>query len=166
MTTHQDLDATNPSKRSGRTHRARIRRSITGATLVGLGAVGGSYAAAATRAFASTRAPSLTTTAKSAAPLGGRLKPPRAPFPMSGTVTAIGSSSVTIGTTTYAVDANSDIDKNGESTLSALSVGDVVHFSSVTTNGVVTINRLHAGSETLDRPGRPPRGAPRADTRG
>ena len=80
-------------------------------------------------------------------------------LPDSGTVTAVGTSSVTIGTTVYAVDSNSDIDKNGESTLSALAVGDAVRFSTVTNNGVVTIAILHAGSEALDMPsGNPPTG--------
>jgi hypothetical protein len=79
-------------------------------------------------------------------------------LPDKGTVTAVGTSSVTIGTTVYAVGSSSDIDKNGESTLSALAVGDAVHFSTVTTNGVVTIAILHAGSEALDRPAGPPGG--------
>ena len=159
MTTPQVVDATNSPKPSRVVHRSRIRRSIAGATLVGLGAVGGSYAAAATGAFASTHSPGHSTTTKPAIPLAGRLKPPGAPLPMSGTVAAVGTSSVTIGTTTYAVDSNSDIDKNGESTLSALSVGDAVRFSIVTTNGVVAIDKLHAGSEALDRPPGGPMGA-------
>jgi hypothetical protein len=74
----------------------------------------------------------------------------------SGTVTAVGSSSLTIktssGTTTYAVVANSDIDKNGEAQLSALAVGDAVTFDSVTQGSTPTIAHLHAGSESLDRP--------------
>jgi hypothetical protein len=79
----------------------------------------------------------------------------------TGTVPAVGASSVTIqtssATTTYAVTASSDIDKNGESSLSALAVGDAVRFSTVTTNGTVTIDRLHAGTESMNAPqGGPP----------
>jgi hypothetical protein len=75
----------------------------------------------------------------------------------SGTVSAVGSASVTItassGTaTTYAVGANSDIDKNGEAALSNLAVGDKVTFNSVTSGTTKTIAHLHAGNETLDRP--------------
>jgi Cu/Ag efflux protein CusF len=77
----------------------------------------------------------------------------------SGTVTAVGSSSVTIkttsGTTTYQVTANSDIDKDGEAKLSDLKVGDAVRFSSTTVNGQQVIIVLHAGNEALNRPSRP-----------
>jgi hypothetical protein len=68
-------------------------------------------------------------------------------------VTAVGSSTVTIktstGTTTYQVDSNSDIDKNGEAQLSSLKAGDAVRFS-VKDGNVIDI--LHAGDEALDRP--------------
>jgi Cu/Ag efflux protein CusF len=74
---------------------------------------------------------------------------------LSGTVTAVGSSTVTIktssGTTTYTVNAKSDIDKNGEAKLSDLKVGDSVRFSTTTTGGNV-IAILHAGDEALDQP--------------
>src|ERR1700681_1697537 len=74
----------------------------------------------------------------------------------SGTVTAVTSSDITIktstATTTYAVTSSSDIDKNGEATLSALAVGDAVTFSTVSTATNPTIDKLHAGNETLDRP--------------
>ncbi len=74
----------------------------------------------------------------------------------TGTVTAVGASSVTIkessGTTTYAVDANSDIDKNGEAKLSDLKAGDGVRFSVVTVSGKKTIGILHSGDEALNRP--------------
>src|SRR6266516_462627 len=73
----------------------------------------------------------------------------------SGTVTAVGSSSVTIktssGTTTYQVTANSDIDKNGEAKLSDLKVGDAVRVSARTVNGQQVIVVLHAGNEALNR---------------
>jgi hypothetical protein len=83
-------------------------------------------------------------------------------LPLSGTVTAVGASTVTIGTTIYTVSSTSDIDKNGESTLSSLAVGDAVTFSTVTSGSVTSIDKLHAGNETLDRPtgsGTPPTGA-------
>jgi hypothetical protein len=67
-------------------------------------------------------------------------------------VTAVGRSTVTIGSTTYTVSTASDIDKNGESTLSSVTVGDAVTFSTVTSGGTTSIDKLHAGSEALDRP--------------
>jgi hypothetical protein len=82
----------------------------------------------------------------------------------SGTVTAVGSSSVTIkssaGTVTYAVTSASDIDKNGEAQLSDLAVGDAVTFDTTTSNGQTIIDKLHAGDEAKDRPAGPPAGAP------
>ena len=51
---------------------------------------------------------------------------------LSGTVTAVGTTTVTIktstATTAYTVTTSSDIDKNGEATLSALTVGDAVTY--------------------------------------
>jgi hypothetical protein len=74
---------------------------------------------------------------------------------LSGTVTAVSSSTVTIktstATTVYAVTSASDIDKNGEATVSALVVGDKVTFSVNSTNAK-QIDKLHAGDETKDRP--------------
>lgn len=71
-------------------------------------------------------------------------------------MTAVGSSSVTIktasGTTQYAVTTSSDIDKNGEAKLSDLKVGDAVTFSTTTVSGKSTIDKLHAGNESLDAP--------------
>jgi hypothetical protein len=73
----------------------------------------------------------------------------------SGTVTAVGTSSVTIktstGTTTYSVTSNSDIDKNGEATLSTLAVGDAVTFG-VDSANAKQIDKLHAGDEAKNRP--------------
>jgi len=73
----------------------------------------------------------------------------------AGTVTGVGAKSVTIksgsATKTYAVDANSDIDKNGEAKLSDLKAGDAVHFA--VRPGTSTIAVLHAGDEALNRPG-------------
>jgi hypothetical protein len=74
---------------------------------------------------------------------------------LSGTVTAVGSSTVTIktsaATTTYKVDSNSDIDKNGEASLAKLAVGDAVTFS-VDSSASTTIDKLHAGNEALNKP--------------
>ena len=77
---------------------------------------------------------------------------------LGGTVTAVdpAKSTVTIksgsATTTYAVDSNSDIDKNGEATLADLKVGDAVAFNAVTISGKATIAILHSGDETKNRP--------------
>jgi hypothetical protein len=85
-------------------------------------------------------------------------------LPLTGTVTAVGTSSVTIktssGTTEYAVDSKSDIDKNGEAKLSDLKVGDAVRFGTVTTNGKITIDKLHSGDEAKNRPQGAPPGGP------
>ncbi len=84
----------------------------------------------------------------------------------TGTVTAVGSNSVTIktgnGTTTCGVTAASDVDKNGEAQLSDLKVGDEVRFTTTTANGATIIDKLHAGDEAKDRPAAPPSGAPTA----
>jgi len=87
-------------------------------------------------------------------------------LPLSGTVTAVEpdgngtTGSVTIktpsGTKTYTVNSNSDVDKNGESQLSKLVVGDAVTFS---VNGT-TIDKLHAGDDAKDAPTGPPPAAP------
>jgi|SRR5947209_8840012 len=72
----------------------------------------------------------------------------------AGAVTAVGTKSVTIksasGNKTYSVDANSDIDKNGEAKLSDLKAGDAVRFGVLP--GTSTIAVLHAGDEARDRP--------------
>jgi hypothetical protein len=74
---------------------------------------------------------------------------------LSGTVTAVGTTSVTIktstATTAYSVTSSSDIDKNGEATLSALAVGDAVTFS-VDSSNSKQIDKLHAGDETKNLP--------------
>ena len=79
----------------------------------------------------------------------------------SGTVTAVGSASVTIktstGTTTYSVTSFSDIDKTARRNW-ATSSGDTVQFSTETLNGATVIDKLHAGDETKDRPAGPPAG--------
>jgi hypothetical protein len=74
---------------------------------------------------------------------------------LSGTVTAVGKSSVTIktatATTEYSVTTTSDIDKSGEATLSNLVVGDKVSFS-VASSNAKQIDKLHAGDETKNMP--------------
>ncbi len=73
---------------------------------------------------------------------------------LSGTLAAVGTSSVTIttatGTTEYAVGTSSDIDKNGEAALSNLAAGDAVTFS-VDAANAKQIDRLHAGDEAKNR---------------
>lgn len=75
---------------------------------------------------------------------------------MSGTVTGVGPSSVTVqtssATTTYDVTSSSDIDNNGEAQLSSLAVGDAVCFSTDKVSGKAVIDKLHAGTESLDMP--------------
>ena len=74
---------------------------------------------------------------------------------LSGTVTAVGSVSVTIktatATTAYTLPSTVDIDKNGEAALSAIAVGDAVTFSVQDTNAK-QIDKLHAGDEAKNMP--------------
>ena len=158
MTSDNEVAETAPSNKWASKPPRRMKRALFGASLVGMGIAGGGYLAAGPLASASTQT-STTTTATSppeGGPPGGRLM-----LQQSGTVTAVGTSSVTIGSTVYAVDSSSVIVKNGEFGLSNLAVGDTVRFNSVTTSGVVTITMLRAGSEALDRPAGPPGGGPR-----
>jgi hypothetical protein len=82
--------------------------------------------------------------------------------PLSGTVTALDVTGKTVtiktsnGTTTYKVDAQSDVDKNGEAQLSDLKAGDAVRFA--VRPGTSTIAVLHAGDEAKDRPAMRPGG--------
>ena len=164
MTTdHEATDSTAPKERALRTP-SRMKRTLLGASLVGMGLAGGGYlaagplASAATNANTTKAAANASTTHPHGRPLGA--PPSRMALSKTGTVTAVGTASVTIGGTVYAVDSSSDIDKNGKAALSDLAVGDAVRFSTVTTSGVVTVAVLHAGSEALDRPAGPPgRGA-------
>jgi len=77
---------------------------------------------------------------------------------LSGTVTAVTATTVTIktstATTTYTVTSASDIDKNGEATVSSLAVGDAVTFS-VDSTTPTQIDKLHAGDETKNMPQAP-----------
>ncbi|HEY5025029.1 MAG TPA: hypothetical protein VII76_08640 [Acidimicrobiales bacterium] len=132
---------------------------MSGFALLGVGAVGGGIASTAMSASA---APTTTTTgttgtagsstSSTTAPTSGRQRPGTPPgpaLPLQGTITAVGASSATIKTSsdteTYEVTSSSDIEKNGKSTLSALAVGDMVGFSTVTTDGTTAIDTLVAG---------------------
>ena len=68
--------------------------------------------------------------------------------PQTGTVTAVGSDTVTIktstATTTFSTTSTSRIDKNGKATLADVKVGDTVFFSTTTDGGTV-IAALHDG---------------------
>jgi hypothetical protein len=153
-------------------HRIRGRTSVWLSTvLVGTGLVSGAILGSTLTAGASTSsstsgAATVSSTgssnsAGSSTSSGSPAGPPNAAYkglPDTGTVTAIGSNTVTIGGKTYAVTSSSDIDKNGEASLSSLAVGDSVTFSTVSSASTPTIDKLHAGNETLDRPAGPPPG--------
>jgi Cu/Ag efflux protein CusF len=185
MDTDREPDADSEPSPDPRRRRRVPRALAAGLGLVGLGAVAGGIATAATTAGAATTTISSSAPTSSPAPPGasssatsstttpsgspsassptapgsgslGSAPPGAMALPLSGTVTAVGSSDVTIrtstGTTTYTVTSSSDIDKNGEATLSDLAAGDAVTFSTVTTNGTTSIDKLHAGNAQLDMP--------------
>lgn len=119
-------------------------------SLLGVGVAAGAVLAGGMVANAATGTRAASAGSSTAAPAT------RTALSMSGTITAVGSSSVDIkesaGTvTTYQVSSASDVDKSGESTLASLSVGDAVTFSA--TNG--TIDKLHTGTESQNHPGTP-----------
>lgn len=144
-----------PREPSPRGSEGRWKRYAGGAALVGAGLVAGGVLMSTVGAnAAASSTPSNATYAASAdgthAAHDGRGGQDLAD---AGTVTSVGPSSVTIrsasgSTTTYQVSSSSDIDKNGEAQLSDLKPGDAVRFS---TSGT-TIDKLHAGNESLDRP--------------
>ena len=136
----------------------RRRGVVVGSGLIATGVVAG--AIVGSTLLSNAAAPSTTTPSTgSSAP--SRAHPHRgAGLDLNGVVTAVGTSSVDIksGTAapkTYTVTSGSDIDKNGEATLSSLKVGDAVTFSVSAAN---TIDILHAGTEALDRPRGDPHG--------
>jgi hypothetical protein len=140
----------------------RRRRGVaTGAALIGTGVVAGAIVGATVLSGAATTTPSTAPGSSSSQQEGtfGGHGHGGADLGLTGSVTAVGSSSVTIktstATTTYKVDGNSDIDKNGEAKLSDLKVGDAVRFSVTGSN---VIDKLHGGNEALDRPQGPPPG--------
>ena len=139
------------------------------AGLVTAGLAAGGILGTTMSASASTTSTSSNSTSTNSTSSGGSTPGPPAAggpggtyhgLPDSGTVTAVGSSSVTIDGKVYAVTSSSDIDKNGEAVLADLKVGDTVTFSTVSSASTPTIDKLHAGSEALDRPTGPPAGAP------
>src|SRR3954451_18167501 len=142
---------------SGRTNAQAAGLLLVGAVAGGVLAV--TYSATASSPSAGTPGP--TSYAATGPGPGGygfgdhHRGPGRFGLGQSGTVTAVGTKSVTIkstaGTKTYAVDANSDIDKNGEAKLSDLKAGDAAHFA--VRPGTSTIAVLHAGDEALNHPG-------------
>ena len=147
------------------------RTTAQAAGLLLTGAVAGAvlaatFSAGAASPSAGTPGPSsyaATGTGPGGYGFGDHRGPGRLGVMQSGTVTAVGANSVTIkttgGTKTYAVDADSDIDKNGEAKLSDLKSGDAVHF--VLRPGTSTIAVLHAGDEAKDVPaGRGGHGGP------
>jgi hypothetical protein len=83
---------------------------------------------------------------------------------ISGTVTAVGSSSVTVksssGTATYAVTSSSEIVRNGQAvSLTAIKAGDAAFVHVYPSNGTMTVERLFAGtnaSAAQAGPGAPP----------
>ncbi len=108
---------------------SRRRTLVTGAAVAVGGALGGALVATALTASASTSALTLSATSptssspssssNSADPGGPCPAGARGGLPLTGTVTAVGSNSVTIKTsggavTTYTLNSSSDIDKNGE----------------------------------------------------
>ena len=140
----------------------RSRRGRAG--MAALGAVGGVVAGAAiawgvggaNAATASTATPVSPRLSNASSAVRPDFPRPGGDLNTSGTVTAVGASSVTIrtssGTKTYKVSSSSDIDKNGEAQLSDLAAGDAVRFDTDTVNGTPVIDHLHAGNEALDRP--------------
>lgn len=136
----------------------RRRGLVLGAGLVGAGVVAGAIVGGTVLSDAATSSPTPNASSASSPEVPGmpgacQGHGPGRGLPLSGTVTAVGSSSVTIktgsGTTEYKVDSSSDIDKNGEAKLSDLKAGDAVRFS-VTSGNV--IDKLHAGNEALNHP--------------
>jgi len=121
----------------------------------------GSTSTSTTTPGATSSSGSTATTTPGGAPPGGTMPGGTCTLPLSGTVTAVGSSSVTIktasGTATYAVTSSSDIEKNGtKATSSDLAVGDAVHFSTTTTGGVTAIAVLRDGNVPEGGPGGAP----------
>ena len=150
---------------SGRTKRGML----VAAALLGTGTIAGAIIGATALSNAATTSTSPSTGSSSsnygvAEPGGHR----GGGLDLSGTVTAVGASSVTIktasATATYTVNTSSDIDKNGEAKLSDLKAGDAVTFSVDSTGK--TIDKLHAGNESLDRPQGAPSGAPNNNVQG
>jgi len=140
------------------------RRRIVGASLLAGGVLTGAVLAGTISANAATTStPAAGSTATQAAPgVQENDGTPEAQehhgghgLGLSGTVTAVGSGTVTIKpatgrTITYTVNSASDIDKTGEAQPSSLAAGDAVRYS--VNSGTTTIDKLHAGNEAQDMP--------------
>jgi hypothetical protein len=139
--------------------RSQKRRLVgIGAGLAAGGALVGAVLAGTLSAGAATPSTSPSGTSSTEAPDGHGGGGGGHALDLTGTVTAVGSSSLTIktstgSTVTYKVTSSSDIDKNGEAQLSSLATGDAVRYSVV--SGTTTIDKLHAGDEAKDMPGMP-----------
>ncbi|MBF6558126.1 MAG: hypothetical protein IVW52_18620 [Acidimicrobiales bacterium] len=157
------MNTTNPNDEPGR-HRSRkglavvvLLSGLAGGGILGAGlsanaATPSTSTAGTSSASTGTLSGASTGTSSSTAPTPGATMGTSPGLPLSGTVTAVGASTVTIDTTSYPVTSTTDIDKSGEAALSSLAVGDSVTFSTMTSGGATSIDKLHAGSETLDRP--------------
>jgi hypothetical protein len=77
--------------------------------------------------------------------------------PLSGTVTAVGTDTVGIktstATTTYSVTSTTRIEKSGKATLSDVKVGDTVFFVTTTKGGTVIANLFDGKLSTVAGPG-------------
>ena len=141
----------------------KAKRIIVGVIAGGVITSGLAFGAVSANAATTSTGTAATATATDAPAPSGTSHGHGHGLDLSGTVTAVGTGSVTIktatATTEYAVSATSDIDKNGEATLSDLVVGDAVTFSTTTTttaNSTTTVDKLHAGNEALNKPSGPP----------
>jgi hypothetical protein len=139
--------------------KGRRRTAAAAAVLVAGGAVAGGILSGTLGASAATTSPSPSASAStppsSSAPAPAAGLPKRLyGFLERGTITAVGTDSVTIktatATTTYSVPSASILDKNGTATLSDLKVGDAVVFDTTTRGGTV-ISHLHAGTAIAGR---------------
>ena len=157
---------------------ARIRRRtlLAGTAVAVGGGLAGAVTAVSIPASAATAAATLTSASSPSATAssapgsqhnGAIAATPGRPgalgLNLTGTVTSVSTSSVTIKTSSgaikiYKVSSSSDIDKNGEAQLSSLAVRDAVRYSLV--SGTNTIDKLHAGSEAKDAPSGPTAGMP------
>ena len=153
---HDDQHPTDAqgTKSPGRGRSRAKQAGLVAAGLLAGGVLAGTVNATAATSSPSTR-PSTASTAVTAPVVIGQSGRGAFGLGLTGTVTAVGASSVTIktatATTRYTVTSTSDIDKDGEAQLSSLTVGDTVRFSTPLTSAT-TIDKLHAGTESLDRP--------------
>lgn len=131
---------------SDRTPASRRRRQVTAVSLVGAGVVTGGILAGTLSAGASTSgsakaapAASWSTSPSTAEPMPDGPHGGMGRLAQTGTVTAVGASSVTVrtatATTTFQVTSASTVVKNGAAGLAGVKVGDTVRFGTTTTGG-------------------------------